>query len=115
MKNLKELRKDHENVMDMLNQVPGVKEHLSSMEVIMANKIIKRRIQLGLTQNDLVKLIRENGSSITQATISKVESGSSNIGSETYTKIINALGGIEDMEIQFGDSPKSDHRELAHA
>ncbi len=47
--------------MELLDQVPGVKEHMNSFEVIMGEKILKRRLELGLTQSDLVELIKISG------------------------------------------------------
>ncbi|WP_176543275.1 helix-turn-helix domain-containing protein [Bacillus toyonensis] len=103
----KNFNKKHTDLMDLLNQVPGVKEHMNSMGVRMGGKILKRRLELELTQSDLVKMINDNGDKITQATISKVERGEGTIGSDTYDKIFKVLGGLESIEIEFGKYPKS--------
>lgn len=100
--------------MELLDQVPGVKEHMNSFEVIMGEKILKRRLELGLTQSDLVELIKISGKKITQATISKVESGDSTIGTDTYNKILDALGGISEVKIEFGEFTKSEIKKLAY-
>lgn len=93
--------------MDLLDQVPGIKEHMESLEVQFGNKILKRRIDLGLTQERLVELIKQRGDLITQATVSKVECGEGNFGSDTYNKILSALGGITDFDIVFGSVQES--------
>lgn len=104
---MKNLGKKHEDLMRLLNKVPGVKEHMESFEVQMGKKILQRRIELGLTQTKLVEIVSSQGDRITQATISKVESGDTSVGSETYNKIFSALGGISELNIKFGELPKS--------
>ncbi|MBT2734119.1 helix-turn-helix domain-containing protein [Bacillus sp. ISL-7] len=101
----------HNNLMDLLDQVPGVIEHMNSFEVTMGKKIFQRRLELGLTQSQLVEIILQGGDKITQATISKVECGDNTIGSDTYNKIFFALGGLRDIEIKFGEYPKRPRRE----
>ncbi|AXF55155.1 helix-turn-helix domain-containing protein [Salicibibacter kimchii] len=97
MVNRQEPDSSHEKLKDLLQQVPGVKEHLESFPVKMGKKIMKRRINLGLTQEDIVQLVSEQAGSqgqrpITQATISKIETGHSGIKGETYDKVLRALG-----------------------
>lgn len=96
MANHKELGSSHEKLKELLHQVPGVKEHLGSFPVKMGKKIMKRRIELGLTQHDVVRLVSEHARAsgqrpISQATISKIESGHSGIKGETYDKVLQAL------------------------
>ena len=96
MANHKELGSSHEKLKELLHQVPGVKEHLESFPVKMGKKMMKRRIELGFTQQDVVELVSEHARSlgqrpITQATISKIESGHSGIKGETYDKVLQAL------------------------
>lgn len=93
--------------MGILRQVPKVNEHLDKISVIMGKKILKRRLELGLTQKEVVTIIKNHGDTITQATLSKVESGADNIKSETYDKIFWALGGLEDLNPVFKETPKS--------
>lgn len=97
-------KKTHADVMALLKGVPGVKEHLEKPSVIFAKKIAKRRIDLGLTQNELVELARKQGIVLTQATISKAESGHEGITQGTLDKIVAVLGGIEDLELTFRDN-----------
>jgi len=97
----------HEDVMALLNSVPGVTEHLQKPSVIMAKQIAKRRIELGLTQTKLVELAKERGITLTQATISKAESGHEGTTQGTLDKIVLTLGGLNDMRLNFKESPKS--------
>lgn len=113
--NMKKLGKKHEDLMRLLDQVPGVEDHMESFEVIMGQKILQRRIELGLTQSQLVERICAQGDRITQATISKVETGDGTVGSDTYNKIFKALGRIASLDVNYGGLPKSTQRELVLA
>lgn len=97
--------KRFEDLMEKLYEVPTVSDHMKKFEVQMAQKIRLRRAELGLTQSDLVKLVKADGDSITQKTISKVESGEHTIESETYEKILKALGinGGYEVELRFNE------------
>ncbi|MFC9601721.1 helix-turn-helix domain-containing protein [Peribacillus butanolivorans] len=106
--------KQYEKLTELLDQVPGVVEHMTSMEVIMAEKILKRRIDLGLTQSQVVEIVNAQGEKITQATISKVECGDGTVTTDTYNKIFYALG-IIDLNFEYGELPKSSQRILEPA
>jgi predicted transcriptional regulator len=99
------MAKNHEDLKKLLNQVPGVKEHLTKPSIIKGKEILKRRIELGLTQSDLIREAREIGIILTQSTVSKAESGHEGITNGTFDKIVEALGGIEDLTLQFKESP----------
>ena len=101
------VNKNYNDVMGVLKQVPKVNEHLNKISVIMGKKILKRRLELGMTQKEVVSIIKNHGDTITQATLSKVESGVDNIKSETYDKVFWALGGLEDLTPTFRENPKS--------
>lgn len=101
---------DHQEVMNMLEQVPGVKEYLASPSIAKGKAILKRRFDLGLTQTELVNLARDKGIIFNQATLSKAESGHEGITNGTFDKIVEALGGMEDIHIKFKELPK--RREL---
>ena len=45
---MKKLKKQHEDLMRLLDEVPGVEEHMQSFEVQMGEKILERRLQAGL-------------------------------------------------------------------
>jgi transcriptional regulator with XRE-family HTH domain len=97
---------NYDDVMKMLKAVPGVEEHLKKPSVIQGKRIAKRRIELGLTQLELVKVAREKGIVLTQATISKAEAGHEGVTNGSIDRIIEALGGIEDLELSFKVLPK---------
>ena len=97
--------KQHEELMALLHQVPGVSEHLESFTVLMGKKILQRRIALGLTQKELAQMVSEKVSSMTQATISKVEAGHEGTKGETYNKLFHALGELEDVNPIFKAKP----------
>jgi len=52
--------KNYNDVMGILRQVPKVNEHLNKISVIMGKKILKRRLELGLTQKEVVSMIYIN-------------------------------------------------------
>lgn len=83
-----------EDLMAILETVPGNKEERTSLKVVLADQIYKERKALGLTQSQLVEKINQSGEKINQATISKIESAENDIKISTYEKVINALGII---------------------
>lgn len=97
---------DFDNVMDLLKSVPGVTEHLESLQVKLGKEILKRRMELGWTQAQLVEKCNAKGMRITQPMLSKMESGIKNIESQTYQNVMDVLGGIKKLGIEFG--PVSD-------
>lgn len=99
--------KNFADVMKMLKDVPGVQEHLDKFSVIMGKKILKRRLELGLTQQEVVELIKEKGGTTTQSRLSKLECGDDNITANTYDKVLDALGGLDDITPEFKQNPKS--------
>jgi predicted transcriptional regulator len=97
----------HNDVMNLLKSVPGVNEHLEKPSVKIAREITKRRIELGLTQSKLVEIAKQRGIVLTQATVSKVESGYEGVTHGPIDKVVMALGGIEDIQVNFKEYPKS--------
>ena len=98
--------KNYNDVMGILRQVPKVNEHLNKISVIMGKKILNRRLELGLTQKEVVAMIKGHGDTFAQATLSKIESGADNIKPETYDKVFVTLGGLEDLTPTFKENPK---------
>jgi len=94
--------RDFNEVMDLLKTVPGVSEHLDSLQVKLGKEILKRRMELGWTQARLVEKCILHGVSLTQPMLSKMESGMKNIEARTYQNVMTVLGGIEELEIKFG-------------
>lgn len=86
--------------MNNLAKVPEVEEHMNKLHVQLAKLISKQRIQQGLTQSELVEIIKENGQDITQSQLSRIETGAGNINISTYEKVLGALG-YESVEIMF--------------
>lgn len=68
------------------------------------NRIKNRRIELGLTQEELAKRMGYTS----RAAICKVESGSDNITSERVTKFANALGVSESYLMGWDESQEKD-------
>lgn len=95
-----ELGREHEELKELLMSVPGVKEHLESFSVRVGKIILKRRLEMGFTQQELANLVRQNGDKITQATISNIELGQQGIKSDTYDKVFRALD-IDSIEAHF--------------
>lgn len=93
----------HNEIMNRFKTVPGVEEHLNSFQFQVGKQILKRRIELGLTQQQIVELCRENGVNITQSMLSKMETGSKNVEMNTYENLLRVIGFI-DVKFQFTDS-----------
>lgn len=81
-----------EDVMNMIQSVPSVAESNDRPQLELAIAIQKKRLEMNLTQQELVKIIKANGHAITQATISKMESAEGDVKLSTYFKVTNALG-----------------------
>lgn len=81
-----------EDLMAILEQVPGNKEERTSLRMTLADEIYKERRKRGLTQAELAEMIKSNGESINQATISKIETAENDILISTYEKVTDVLG-----------------------
>lgn len=81
----------HEEVMELLRSIPKVKKSHESMQLKLAIAIQKKRLELNMTQEQLVEKIKRSGQSITQATISKIESAEADVKLSTYEKVLEAL------------------------
>jgi transcriptional regulator with XRE-family HTH domain len=96
--------KNHEELMELLESVPGVKETVYSFSRLMGRAIFTRRIELGLTQKELAQYVYKiTKQPMHQSVISRVEGGSIGITSETYDRILRALG-MKDIKIIFETS-----------
>lgn len=89
---MNDYNKDFNEVMDLLKTVPGVTEHLNSLQVKLGKEILKRRIELGWTQAKLVEICNSKDVSLTQPMLSKMETGIRNIEAKTYQNVMNVLG-----------------------
>lgn len=94
-------------MMQELKSVPGAAQHINSFPVIMGKKILQRRKELNLTQQELIELIKAKNENITQSTLSRAESGDKNIKASTYDKIFQALGGVSDMDFIYQSLQKN--------
>jgi hypothetical protein len=85
---------DHDELMkELLEEVPGVNEHMESYPVRMAHAITARLMDLCWIHEQLAEQVtRLTGESMTQKTISRVEDGSPGIKAETYDKLLHATG-----------------------
>lgn len=92
----------HNEIMNRFKTVPGVKEYLESFQVQVGKQILQRRIEMGLTQQQIVEKCREKGFNITQSMLSKMETGSKNIEINTYQNVLNAIGFMG-VELRFSD------------
>lgn len=84
--------KSFDQVMDMFKAVPGVKEHLNKPSIVLGKIVLRRRLELGLTQKEVVEIVKKNGETLTQSRLSKLECGDDGITMKTYDKVIEALG-----------------------
>ncbi len=98
---------NHEELTELLESVPGVKETVYSFSRLMGRAIFARRIELNLTQKELAQLVQKTtGQPMHQSVISRIEGGSIGISSETYDRILRALG-MKDIEIIFDTSKET--------
>lgn len=92
-------------MMDTLMAVPEVKEHINSLTVQLGLKILKQRIELNLTQTQVIKLAKYKGIQLTQAQLSRIENGDTNTSIEVYKRALNVLGGSMKVEVEFDHPP----------
>ncbi len=83
-----------EELMDIFKELPSYEEIRGSLKLTLAKEIYKERKKRGLTQTELAEMIKTNGETINQATISKIESAENDIKISTYEKVTKALGII---------------------
>lgn len=101
-------RLTHQELMKKIGSVPAVAENRRSLHYKMGMAVLKKRLELNLTQEQLVERIKANGASITQATISKVESAETEVKAGTYEKLIEVLG----IEVELVDVQKKNEKDV---
>lgn len=84
-------RKTHEDVMELLDQVPGVKEHLRKYSVQAGAGILKLRIKKGLTHVELVEFLERKGVFVIEAELEAMEVGSETVPDSLYRDVLSAL------------------------
>lgn len=97
-------KQTHRDVMNNLKSLTKVREHLNKLPVQLGKQILKQRIELGLTQKQVVILSRRHNRPITQAQLSKIEIGDENVTLHTYEKVLEALGATN-VNIDFDNAP----------
>ena len=96
-------KKTHAEVMDALMNSKSVKDYMRQEQVQLGIKILKRRLELGLTQMQVVALSKERNVPITQAQLSKIENGDPRIKITVYKKALETLGGHIKVDVDFND------------
>ena len=92
-------------MMETLMDVPGVNDHINSLSVQLGLKVLRQRMELNLTQNQVIKLAKHKGIQLTQAQLSRIENGDTNTGIDVYKKALNVLGGSLKVEVEFDHPP----------
>lgn len=67
---------------------------------------LQKRLDLGLTQSQLITIANRKDIKLTQAQLSRVENGDPNLGVPVYKNALHALGGHLKLGVQFDDEPK---------
>ncbi|MCM3702084.1 helix-turn-helix domain-containing protein [Paenibacillus macerans] len=83
----KKLGQDFVEFMEEANQIPEVKEYLTSFSVVIGDLVMARRLQLGWTQKQLAER-----ADTTQARISQIEAAHEGVKMGTINKVFKALG-----------------------
>jgi transcriptional regulator with XRE-family HTH domain len=96
--------KDFNEVMDLLNSIPGVKDHLEKIQVKLGKEILKIRLELGLTHANVVEACKTFGKiSIDESKLSQMESGDLSIEENKYKQIYDFLRLILDLFSKYND------------
>lgn len=105
-------KQTHNDVMANLMKSQSVKNYLDQEQVKLGVIILKKRLDLGLTQSQLITIANRKDIKLTQAQLSRVENGDPNLGVPVYKNALHALGGHLKLGVQFDDEPKQ--KVLAH-
>lgn len=96
------------DVFQILDEVPGVKDFMESYSVKIGRVILHRRLDLGWTQTELASKVKANtGKSMHQSTISAMEGGSPGITADLYDRVLRTLG-IKDIAVRFSVDDQGD-------
>lgn len=98
-------KKNYEELMKIMDKkIPRSRDYVNSVSNVMARGILKRRLELGLTQSELANLVKDvTGKTMHQSTISEVEGGTAILTTETYDRVLKTLG----MTIEFTDESEA--------
>jgi DNA-binding XRE family transcriptional regulator len=83
----KKLGQDFEEMLLRAKNIPDVQKKLESFSTVIANLVLVRRAQLGITQSELAKK-----AGTIQYTISRIESGDDGVKLTTLNKVFDILG-----------------------
>jgi transcriptional regulator with XRE-family HTH domain len=83
----KQAGQDFNELMDESLESPEVNHYLKSFSVLIGDLVLARRVQLAWSQS----ILAEKAGTI-QTRISQIESGDSNVQSNTLDKVLKALG-----------------------
>jgi transcriptional regulator with XRE-family HTH domain len=96
------------DVFQMLDEVPDVKDLMESYSVKIGRVILHRRLDLGWTQKELASKVKlTTGKSMHQSTISAMEGGSPGITADLYDRVLRTLG-IKDIAVRFSVDDQGD-------
>lgn len=98
-------KKTFTDLMDTLMSVPEVKEHVNSLPVQLAIEVHKKRIELNLTQKQVIKLAKIRKIPLTQAQLSRIENGDRDISTDKYLDALRVLGGHINPKINYDNPP----------
>lgn len=98
-------KKTHAEVMDALMNSKSVQDYMRQEQVQLGIIILKKRLELGLTQMQVVALSKKRNVSITQAQLSKIENGDPSIKIAVYKKALETLGGHIKVDVDFNNPP----------
>lgn len=93
------------DLMDKLMEVPEVKQHINSLPVQLGLKVLKKRIEMDLTQKQVVRLAEVRKIPLTQAQLSKIENGDTEISIDKYLDALHVLGGRLIPDVEFDNPP----------
>lgn len=93
------------DLMDTLMDVPEVEEHINSLPVQLGLKVLKQRMELNLTQSQVIQLAKNKGIQLTQAQLSRIENGDTSTSIDVYKRALNVLGGSMKVNIEFDHPP----------
>lgn len=98
-------KKTHADVMADLMDSQSVKDYMNQEQVQLGIKVLTKRLELGLTQKQVVALSKIRNVSITQPQLSKIENGDPSLKVDLYERALKALGGHIKYDVDFDNPP----------
>jgi hypothetical protein len=95
------LEDDSDEVIEILEGVPGVKEFMRSFPVTSGLEILKKRMSMKKSQEELCQYIQaKTGLELSQDELHQMEWGDGNIPVAKYQTVLQALGLQEESQIK---------------